>query len=277
MSKPSYYQIRNQENGVEILLYEQIGKLSSGEGITAKRLSEDLRPFKGRPLNVRINSPGGNVFEGNTIYNIFKNHKGRVKVFIDGIAASIASVIAMSGDEIIIPQNGMIMIHNPYGLTIGDADAMRKQAAALDKVKSTIVGIYHGKTKLNHARLSEMMTAETWLTGDEAKENGFADTLSEPQEYEANFEMLEQFSNKPRTLSYEVKSMSTKQQLADNTLKAQPAQIEWKKNPQIRADFNDSFEAYLFYLEETPGIKFQTLTSSQANSTRIPFSKKREV
>src|SRR3990172_7858441 len=113
----------------EILIYEYIGRDYFGEGVSPKSFAEELKAFGDiRKLHVRINSPGGDVFDGNTIYNILRNHQAYIEVHIDGIAASVASVVAMVGDKIIISENAMMMIHDPWAIVGGEADEMRKMA-----------------------------------------------------------------------------------------------------------------------------------------------------
>src|SRR5690606_20024488 len=96
-------------------------------------------------LNVFINSPGGSVFQGQAIYNILKRQKARVNVYIDGLAASIASVIAMAGDTIFMPKNAMMMVHNPWTFSIGNAQDLRKEADTLDKIRETLIEAYLSK------------------------------------------------------------------------------------------------------------------------------------
>lgn len=171
----------NETRG-EILIYEQIGEGFFTEGMTAKRFAEDLKALGNiNDLDVRINSPGGNVFDGQAIYSQLKAHQARVTVYIDGIAASIASVIAMAGDTIIMPDNALMMIHDPSGLTWGTADDMRKTAEALDKIKETIVAAYKQKAgdNLSDDDIRQLMSDETWMTADEAIAWGFADEKGE--------------------------------------------------------------------------------------------------
>jgi ATP-dependent Clp protease protease subunit len=157
----------------ELLIYEDIGTDFFGDGVSAKSVKEQLDSFTG-DLSIRINSFGGDVFEGHTIYNLIKNYDGAKTVHIDGIAASAASVIAMAGDEIRMPVNAMLMIHNPYTLAMGDSAEMTRTAERLDQVKQTIVNVYTDKTGIDAGEVSEMMTAETWMDADQAFNLGFA-------------------------------------------------------------------------------------------------------
>lgn len=147
-------------------------------GITAAGLREQLDAAgEITDLDVHINSGGGSVIEGLNIYNLLKRHQANVTVYIGGIAASMGSVIAMAGDLISIPKNALMMVHNPWGGAIGDADELRKVADILDKMKTSLVGIYAERSGLDTDRLNELLNDETWLNGEEAVELGLADEV----------------------------------------------------------------------------------------------------
>lgn len=195
----------------EIYIYEAIGEGWFG-GITAKSFSESMKELGAvAALDIYINSPGGSVFDGIAIYNQIKRHGASEKVVhIDGIAASIASVIAMAGTEIRIADNGMFMIHDPWGVTVGTADEMRKQADALDKIRGTLLDTYVAKTGGDAKQISDWMTAETWMTADESVERGFATKKTEEKAVKAEFAMLEKFAKVPDTLRRQAASMDAK-------------------------------------------------------------------
>lgn len=160
----------------EILIYDPIGANWFGDGFTAKQFVHDLAALGDvRDIMVRINSPGGEVFDGFAIYNALKNHPAQVHVQIDGLAASIASVIAMAGDLVTMGTGTMLMIHDPWSLAMGDADTMRERADMLDQVKEGILDAYASRTHMDRAELAALMAAETWLTVDDAIAQGFAD------------------------------------------------------------------------------------------------------
>lgn len=134
-------------------------------------------------ISVNLNSPGGSVYEGLAIYNMLKRHKARIVVNVDGLAASIASVIAMAGDVIRMPENSMLMIHNAMTMQMGNADDMRETAELLDKVSGSIMTTYLSKSnKINEATLKALMDAETWLTADEALHYGLVDEVTATRE-----------------------------------------------------------------------------------------------
>ena len=126
---------------------------------------------------MKINSPGGDLFAGNAIYNTLKNHAAPVTVYIDGVAASSASIIAMAGDTVIMPRNAMMMIHEPYVGVEGNASTLEETAAALRKITAAFGTAYQEKSGLDQETVAKMMAAETWLTPDEAVEKGFADEI----------------------------------------------------------------------------------------------------
>lgn len=150
-------------------------------GVTAKQFAKDLTALGNiKTIEATIHSGGGDVFDGMAIYNLLKGHKAHKSAKVLGLAASMASVILMAFDHVEVPANAMIMVHKPWGGTIGDADDMRKYADLLDKVEGTLLSAYAAKTGMERAQLEEMLAAETWLDGNEAKALGFADSVSEP-------------------------------------------------------------------------------------------------
>jgi ATP-dependent Clp protease protease subunit len=182
----------------EILVYDQIGANSwTGEGLTAKAFAEKLSSMgKLKNIHVRINSPGGSVFDGTAIYNTLKNNPAKVTTIIDGAALSVASIIAMAGDEIRMAKNGYLMIHDPSGVARGGAGEMRKMAEMLDTVKASLVTTYAERSKQSPEKVAEMMTAETWMTAAEAKDLGFVDSVTESLAVAASFDAAN-FANAP--------------------------------------------------------------------------------
>ncbi|EEB7410820.1 Clp protease ClpP, partial [Salmonella enterica] len=138
--------------------------------------------------NLHIHSPGGNVLEGLAMYNLLKNHPAQKIVTIDGIACSMASVIAMTGDRVLMPENAMMMIHKPQGIAGGDANDIRGYADLLDKLEKTLIPAYAAKTGKSEEELSAMLEAETWMNGKECVEHGFADELLAPVKAMAKLE-----------------------------------------------------------------------------------------
>jgi len=171
----------NKGSRGEIWLYDQVGEGFFG-GMSAKTFVAEMQKLgKVDVINLHINSPGGSVFDGVAIYNSLKSHPARIEVDVDSIAASIASLIAMAGDEIRMAENAMMMIHDPMGVAIGAAEDMRKTADLLDQVKGVISSTYAKRTGKKEADVMSMMTEETWMTAAEAQDMGFADTITAEQ------------------------------------------------------------------------------------------------
>lgn len=174
-TKRSWYEIRNATAAsADLYLYEEIGIW----GITAADFLQELKGLQAGTLNVHINSPGGSVFDGFAIYNALSTHPARVLVTVDGIAASIASVIAMAGDEIAMAENAMLMIHRPWTELSGFAADLRQQADVLDKLETNIVQVYAARTKQSEAAVRAAMEAETWYSAEEAVAAGFATSVA---------------------------------------------------------------------------------------------------
>lgn len=185
----------------ELYIYDAIGADFFGDGITAKSVQDALSEFKpNADLDVYMNSPGGSVFEGIAIYNQLLRWGGKKTFHIDGIAASIASVIAMAGDEVKIADSGVFMIHSAWGLTAGNAKEMRKYAESLDLVDGVILDTYVKRTKGSKDQIAAWMAAETWMTAEEAVERGFATSKSGEKAIKAEFPMLDKFNKVPDSL-----------------------------------------------------------------------------
>jgi ATP-dependent Clp protease protease subunit len=188
-------------NRGEIWLYDQIGASFWGDGITAKTFQKELAALgKVTTINLRINSPGGDVFDGFAIYNQLVQHPANVEVDVDGVAASIASIIAMAGNTIRMAKNSMMMIHNPQGVAIGDASEMDRVKALLHQVKGNLTSTYVDRTGNKAADVDAWMNDETWFTAEAAVERGFADAVTKESQVAACFDMMRNFRNVPQAL-----------------------------------------------------------------------------
>lgn len=193
-------------DSADILIYGEIGGgwfSDPDETVTAKGFAADLKALgKVKNLNIYINSPGGGVFEGQAIYNQLQRHAAHKTVHIDGIAASIASVIAMAGDTILMPENALLMVHRASGFGIGNAHDLRKVADSLEKAETGIVAAYAQKTGKSSDELLALMDDETWMTADEAVALGFADQIDTaiPMVACATPEALSRFKHPPAVL-----------------------------------------------------------------------------
>jgi ATP-dependent protease ClpP protease subunit len=167
--------IRARAEGAEVSIYDEIGAY----GVSAKSFLDELGALpEDGPLTLRLNSPGGSVFDAVAIHNALRRHAGPVTVWIDGIAASAASYIAMSGDAVVMPQNAFLMIHDPSGFAMGTAEDMRAMAEALDRIKGSLVAGYAAKSGRSDDEIAALMTRETWLDAAEAVALGFADRIA---------------------------------------------------------------------------------------------------
>lgn len=179
-------EIRAQDGVTEILLYDEIGFF----GIGAEQFVRDIGNIDADEIRVRINSPGGSVFDGVSIFNAIKRHPANVTTHIDGLAASIASVIAMAGDRVVMSENGFLMIHDPWSIVIGNAEDMRREAGLLDKVSDgSIVRAYTDKSGMSADEARMLMKDETWFTSEEALDAGLVDEVSESANIEASFNL----------------------------------------------------------------------------------------
>lgn len=177
--KKTWFEIINKAEKAEIWIYEQIGEdFWSGGGVTAKQFQKELSEIRSSQIDLHINSPGGEVFDGLTIYNLIKQHPANVTTYIDGLAASIASVIALAGDKVIMAENALYMVHNPWGVAMDDSSEMRKMADRLDKVGGSIATAYTSKSGKGEDEITALMNAETWMTAQEAFDFGFIDEIA---------------------------------------------------------------------------------------------------
>lgn len=187
--KPVRFTVDNKSESAELYIYDDIGASFWSDGITAKAVADALKELKAvKNLTVRINSPGGNVFDGMAIRNQLLQSGKRITVHVDGIAASIASVIAMVGSEIHMADGGMMMIHDPWSDTRGDSEELRKTAEILDQIGGEIASIYAKRTNSQADAMRDLMKVETWMTPSEAMDRGFITHVAEPMNIAAKID-----------------------------------------------------------------------------------------
>jgi ATP-dependent protease ClpP protease subunit len=192
----SWYTIRARESAAEVLIYDEIGAY----GVSAKGFLAELGALpEEAAIDLRLNSPGGSVFDAVAIHNALSRHAGTVTVWIDGIAASAASYIAMAGDAIVMPENAFLMIHDPSGLVMGTAADMREMAGTLDKIAASMTRGYAARSGKTEDEIAALMAAETWFSAAEALEAGLATQLAEPVRIAASFDIA-RFRNAPPEL-----------------------------------------------------------------------------
>ena len=184
--KGQWYNIQNKASETaDIYIFDKIGMY----GVTAQDFIGEIKELKNTPINLRINSLGGDVFNGMAIYNVIKKREAKTTVYIEGIAASIATIIALGADEVVMSENSLFMIHNAWGGTMGDAKDMRKSAETLEKISTELTEIYMKKTGLSYDVVSNMMDEKTWLNSEEAYELGFVDTISDAIKIAAKYDV----------------------------------------------------------------------------------------
>lgn len=191
---PGRMQAKQDGNITNIDLYGEIGMW----GINASDFRRSLKDAG--DINLRVNSPGGDVFDGIAIYNDLIDHKGKVTVTVSGLAASAASIIAMAGDEIRIAESAFIMIHNAWGLVVGNRHDMREMADVLDGIDKALARIYAQRTSVGIRTVTQMMDDETWINGKDAVEQGFADALSSTEKDAKASWNLGAFQHAPKEL-----------------------------------------------------------------------------
>ena len=179
-----WYQIRalaNRPRAAEILIYGDIGESWFGETVTARRFVQDLAALDADEITIRINSYGGSVTDGIAIYNAIRRKPGQKTVCIDGVAASIASLIAMAGDRVEMADNALMMIHAPWGIAAGNAAELRDMADTMDKYAQAMASSYVAKSGKSHEEIMALLTdgQDHWYSATEAQAEGFADAVTE--------------------------------------------------------------------------------------------------
>ncbi len=170
----TWYSVKNISTDLaEVNIYDEIGFY----GVTATNFVEDLRAVQAGTISLRINSPGGEVFDGLAILNALRSHPAKVHVTVDGLAASAASFIAMAGDVIEMAPQSMMMIHDAQGLAMGNASTLRELADMLDKTSNNIAAVYAQRTGKPVDHWREQMLAESWYTDQEAVDAGLSDRV----------------------------------------------------------------------------------------------------
>lgn len=166
------------DTDTSISVFDVIGEDHwSGGGVTAKRIAAALRSIGNKEINVKINSPGGDMFEGIAIYNLLRAHPAKVTVEVLGWAASAASIIAMAGDEIRMGTGTFMMVHNAWGVVVGNRHDMVEASGMFEGFDAAIADIYEARTGMKRAQIEKLMDAETFMGPSEAVKNGFADVV----------------------------------------------------------------------------------------------------
>tara|TARA_R110000824_G_scaffold107136_3_gene253126 strand:- start:463 stop:1437 length:975 start_codon:yes stop_codon:yes gene_type:complete len=182
----NWYNIKNlSETSTEVVIYDEIGAW----GVDSKSFIEEVKEISTDNVLLRINSPGGSVIDGLSIHDAIKRMPQKVTAQIEGLAASIASIIALGADEVTMSENSLFMIHNVWGGETGGAKDMRKAADLMDKMGDRLVNIYVGKTNKEESEIRAWMDDETWFTADEALDAGFINNVEQPIALAAKFDI----------------------------------------------------------------------------------------
>ena len=215
----NYFQMKATNNVAQIDIFGDIvSEKWFDEETSATSFRDALKELGDvSTINLSINSGGGSVFDGIAIYNMLKSHKATVNVYVEGLAASIASVIAMAGDTITMRSGSMMMVHMPWTLSQGNAEEMRKTADTLEKTGDSIVDIYSERTGISSDDIRNIMNDETWLSAEEAVEQGWATKLDKKEAVMNSVpkEILGRFSNVPKNVLARVEKKTLSQDRLD--------------------------------------------------------------
>lgn len=224
---PGRLEVRAQGDRAEILIYDEI----SFWGINAQDFADRIADIHASDITVKINSPGGDVFDGMAIYRQLLDHPANIHVQVDGIAASIASIIMLAGDDVELAQHAMVMIHDPFALVVGNAEDMAHMAKTLDKMGDVLAGIYQARAGGTVAEWRAAMREETWYTADEALEAGLATSVGSDEadtKAAARFDWS-MFRHTPAALAQRHEELET----SDEGDEAQPALADWRDNARF--------------------------------------------
>lgn len=205
LDKPDWFKVQAiSDDETEIMIYDVIG----WPFISADDFVRALADITAKTVTVRINSPGGDVWDGMAIFNALKTFSGKVVTRIEGVAASMASIIALAGKEVQAYANTMYMIHEPYVFTAGNQYSLREWADILEKMSGQMIDIYSSNATPGKREIAQMMKDEAWLTAKEAKEKGFIDTIIDGKAAKAQFD-LSMFANAPEGMGFDTDQKPT--------------------------------------------------------------------
>lgn len=173
-----------EEKPATIDIYDVIGQDWMGNGWTAKRVAGILRNNRGKNVTVNLNTPGGDLFEGIAIYNLLRDHDAEVTARVVGLAASAGSFIAMAGDKIQVARAGFMMMHNVWVIALGNRNDLREAADQLETFDDALASVYAARSGMDKSKVAKLMDKETWFSGEQAIESGFADELLPADEVE---------------------------------------------------------------------------------------------
>jgi ATP-dependent protease ClpP protease subunit len=236
MKLRAWYRIeaKADDEVADLFIFDEIGRsFWDDETVTAKDFIADLRalPDSVKTLRVHVNSPGGDPFDATAIANALRaqstEKKRTVEVSIEGLAASAATIITSAGDSIRIADNALMMVHNPWGIEMGDANAMRAMAEALDRIRDSIVATYRWVSDLSVEAIQELMNKTTWMSAEQAVKNGFATEIVEGVQAAATFrpEVLARLAPVPEDFRARLEALTAKPGPAPDPSPADPAAV----------------------------------------------------
>lgn len=259
-NKQNWFEVKAQAGTrAQVFIYGVIVDYKWDEDdVTAREFIDAIRPLG--DFDLRINSPGGSVPAGSAIYNALRRHKGQVDVYIEGIAASMASVVAMGGNRVIVAANALLMIHDPWSFVAGNAAEMRKAADTLDKFKVGMVAAYKDKAGMEQAEIERLMSEETWFTAQEALALGFADEIEAPMEMAAHFD-LSRYKNVPTALLTQMPPLVAKSKGAPPMLTIEALR---KDHPDLHAQIITEARAGMLTAEDSAAAVTTAVAAEQA-------------
>lgn len=229
----NWYSIKNvtESQMTEVMIYDEIGNF----GVDAKSFISEIKNIPSdKSVLLRINSPGGSVIDGLAIYDAISRMPQKVTSRIEGIAASMASIVALAADEVIMSENSLYMIHNVWGGEVGESDDLRKAADLMDKMGERLINIYVSKTGQSEEQIRSWMDAETWFNSSEAQEAGFINLVEEPIKMAAKFDIKK----------YDYKNKVIVEQLFNNQKKENQMEKEFENLKSFISDmFNKTAES----------------------------------
>jgi ATP-dependent Clp protease, protease subunit len=203
----------------EITIYGDIGESFWGESVSASDIKNALRDIETESITIRLNSPGGDAFDGISIRNTLKDHKAKVTVIVDGLAASAASIIAMGADEVIMNTGSMMMIHEASTFAWGTKADIKKTLNALEGIDKSIADIYMTRFNGDLEELNSLVESETWLTANETVEKGFADKVNEVKDDDAEVTNLKNLVINLQTELEQMKNQSKEKEPVQESVK----------------------------------------------------------
>lgn len=181
----SWYRMEVKDSVADVYIYDEI----SWFGVSANDFVKDLDEIKADTIRLHLNTPGGSVFDGIAIYNALKNHKATVETYIEGLAASSGSIVALAGDKVFMADNAFFMIHEPWTVLVGNSTDLRKTADMLDKITGVMINTYVKASGADEKQVKAWIEDETWFTAAEAKEAGFVDEITDEIEIDAKHDI----------------------------------------------------------------------------------------